>query len=626
MRYISLALTLVAHAATAQRPYDLPIRNAPVRTIAEFPGVNIGRISPSGNPNRLYYNVGDKLYVFDVSTRKSALVAEGDIWNLDISPTNDRLVFARDVEGGKVSNVWTMSLDPKTGLATAPARRLALTPGDQPRVSPDGKWVAFAAYDSSDWSATQHLAIIGADGGAERVVARLKGGIWRVHWAPDGRTIYFATGRGDKRGARLLRVSVAGGPVDTLGIEFNAGPSPGPSPDGRFLALIEDGSVSNYVVADARGVPVSRFSVALPGHVGWVWDPAWNGSRTLVGNGTYTKNAVRLADLGNGTSREIVPADLQAEAPFWSPDGESIATFATSQRRRVLLVVDATTGKRKEFTAGIVQSCCVHGESQALEWSPDGKAIAFRGEYRKPLRVIDLATGAVRQVGAGATLIDEYRWRSDSRALQYTATANPRDAYRTIHETTVDGNDRVLIDRIPNGVGTAGMRNDTTAVVSSDSGVFLISVRTRAWTRLGPQFSPWVASNRQGTTFVMRSFQNRRLELATVDADGTRASTLNLPLLTEWAPYNQPPLAFHPDGRLILQGRATGGLSAVYATDPKGGEPRKLLNLPDRGRPYLDLSPDGRFLAYTVGPTTSVIAQIDLTSFVPATQSTKRNP
>src|SRR5215208_1118050 len=52
---------------------------------------------------------------------------------LDISPTNDRLVFGRNVEDGKVSNEWTMSLDPKTGLATAPAKRLALTPGDQPR-------------------------------------------------------------------------------------------------------------------------------------------------------------------------------------------------------------------------------------------------------------------------------------------------------------------------------------------------------------------------------------------------------------------------------------------------------------------------------------------------------------
>ena len=117
MRYVSLALALVAQSAAAQRPYDLPIRNAPVQTIAEFPGVRIGAVTPSGNPNRLYYGLprDNKLFVFDVATKKSTLVAEGEIWNLDISPTNDRLVFGRNVEDGKVSNVWTMSLDPKTG-------------------------------------------------------------------------------------------------------------------------------------------------------------------------------------------------------------------------------------------------------------------------------------------------------------------------------------------------------------------------------------------------------------------------------------------------------------------------------------------------------------------------------
>src|SRR4029079_19578379 len=117
--------------------------------------------------------------------------------------------------------------------------------------------------------------------------------------------------------------------------------------------------------------------------------------------------------------------------------------------------------------------------SQGLLWSPDGTAIAFHGEYREPLRVIQLATGTVRKAGLTATLIGEYRWRSDSRAIQYTATANPRDAYRTIHETMLDGNDRVLLDKLPNGVGAAGMRSDTTAVFNSDSGVFLISARTR---------------------------------------------------------------------------------------------------------------------------------------------------
>jgi Tol biopolymer transport system component len=627
MRYVSLAVALaLAQAAAAQRPYDLPIRRAPVRKIAEFPA-GIGAVAPSGNPDRLYYSMEGKLYVFDVSSKKSAFVAEGDMGNLAVSPTNDRLAFVRDAEDGKTYHVWTMPLNPKTGLAAAPARRLSLTMGDQPRFSPDGKWVAFSAYDSNDASATQHLAVISADGGAERVVARSTGGIGLIQWTPDGHTIYLLANKGRNQPGwtwRALRVAAAGGPVDTVPLRFY-GFNPGLSLDGSLVAYPEDGSVSNYVVADARGVPVSRFSVAAPGDVGWAFRPSWNGARSLVANGTYVKKAVRLADIDNGGSREIVPPEFQPEAPFWSPDGKSVATFATSQGKRVLLVVDAANGKRKEYTAGVVQACCVNDGSPGLRWSPDGKAIAFHGDYRGPLRVIELATGTVRDVGLRATLIGEYRWRSDSRALQYTATANARDAYRAIHETMLDGSDRVLLDKLPNAVGAAGMRSDTTAVFNSDSGVFLISTRTRRVTRLGPSFSQWVDSDRQGTTFVLAWFGSNGREVAIVGANGT-ASTLKLPLTPVMAPFNPAPVAFHPDGRIVFIGRGAGRELAVFAADPKGGEPRKLFDIPkeyDTGAHRIDLSPDGKFLAYTVGPRVGAIAQIDLTSFVPVTQTSK---
>ena len=77
---------------------------------------------------------------------------------------------------------------------------------------------------------------------------------------------------------------------------------------------------------------------------------------------------------------------------------------------------------------------------------------------------------------------------------------------------------------------------------------------------------------------------------------------------------------------LFSSAAPTGRQLAVYAVDPKGDEPRKLFDLPkdyDTGAHRIDLSPDGRFLAYTVGPRTGAIAQIDLTSFVPVTQTSK---
>lgn len=625
-----LIIPLCAVSVQAQRANTLPIHNAPVRTLVEVPGTRIdGNVFPSGSPNRVYYESGDSLYVLDFSTKASTNVATGEMWNIDVARTNDRMVFGRNREDGKISNVWTMALDPRTGLAASPARRLALTPGDQPRISPDGKLVAFAAYDSSDWGATQHVAIISVDGGTERVLARLNRGVGRIDWSADGRSLYVlammnppAKWTGVVTDLRwLLRIAVADGAVDTLPLK-TVGLEPGVAPDGRFVALTEDGSMSNFVLTDLRGVPQARFSVPTPGHIGWVWRPLWRDAHSLVGGGSEVKAALQIVDLATGKSREVVPAGLSVEGPYWSADGMSLAMFATVQGRRVLLVVEAASGKRREYSSGVVQPCCMYDRSYDLQWSPDGKAIAFHGGYRDPLRVIDLTTGNMHEIGPKSTLIGDYRWRSDSRALQFTTSTTPV-ANRVIHETTLSGEDRVLYDGVPSGNGVAGMRTDTTAVYNSNVGVYIVNVRTRKTTQLRPNDSPWIEGNRRGTAFVTRDFVNAQ-EINVVQADGSHATaklSFSLPISP---PYHQGSLALLPDGRVLLIGRAQGDKQTVYTVEPKTGESKRLFETPQQlGHTLLDVSPDGKFLAYNMGVVSSVIVQVDLSSFLPSAPAPK---
>lgn len=81
-------------------------------------------------------------------------------------------------------------------------------------------------------------------------------------------------------------------------------------------------------------------ALALVAQAGANWsNPDWIGARSLVAHGTHRKNAVRIIDIGNGASREILPAESDAEAPFLSPDGKWLATFAKSRGNRVILVV-----------------------------------------------------------------------------------------------------------------------------------------------------------------------------------------------------------------------------------------------------------------------------------------------
>jgi len=73
------------------------------------------------------------------------IVARGDVMaDLAVAPTRDALVYTRAGERTSQQAVWVSALDPKTGLAKGPERRLSAARGDVPAISPDGKRVAFA--------------------------------------------------------------------------------------------------------------------------------------------------------------------------------------------------------------------------------------------------------------------------------------------------------------------------------------------------------------------------------------------------------------------------------------------------------------------------------------------------
>ena len=615
MRFAARCLPLLAVAVpsplthvAAQRPIQAgdPVRELTPRLITTLDNRSVSEIVSTADGRRFYYTTTDtresSLWLFEPATKRSKRVSEGEMWDTDLSPAGDQFVFGRTTEDEKVSMVWTLPLNPTTGEPSGPARRLGLQPGDQPRVSPDGKWVAYASYDSADWSAPQHIRVMPASGGAERVVARTKGGITSIRWTPDGQTILFTErDRGPNTPTSTFRVPAAGGtPTRIAGALLVNVPSL--SPDGRLiLARKVNGSRQDYSLFDLGGTELGTISIPSP-----FFANVWLNSTTVIATANVAPKTVRLLSLTDGSTKELLPATVASRNLFWSPDGKRVATIGTVSDKTSVIVVNADGSGRQTIVADETR-----GDN--LWWSPDGRFLVSHGSG--VVNVIDVARGtakAIRIQGQAGPM----HWRSDSRAIFYTSNPTLPGEQRGIRELTLDGKDRVV--RALSIDSQIAMRSDSVAVASTDTGTYLLSAHVGAWTRL--------ASYRPSGAWTDRGAQRiaiRRMiqgggdhEIEIVDATGKRIARL------DFAAFNIGPRAttavfFHPDGRHIVLAGMANGRRALYLVPIAGGEPRKIADLPDgEAAPAMDLSSDGKHLVFSVaGPASGKIATLDLSSF-----------
>lgn len=157
-----------------------------------------------------------------------------------LGPDDKELVYLSDTGGH--GNLWVLDLE--TG------ERRQLTYEENPEVplgtpvwSPDGKRIAFV---KGTRGALANYWIIDPDGSNQRQVA--EGAGWAT-WSPDGRWLYYSTGR------TVEKISLEGGPPLTVR----------PDPAER-LSLAPDGSALYYAVplAHANGVSDLEIRVARP--------------------------------------------------------------------------------------------------------------------------------------------------------------------------------------------------------------------------------------------------------------------------------------------------------------------------------------------------------------------------
>ena len=373
-----------------------------------------------------------------------------------------------------------------------PSRRRSMTADDllriavvdDPRISPDGRTVAFVVT-TTDRAANEYRSAIWTVPTTGGDPVQFTSGERRdttPRWSPDGARLAFLSDRGGGK-AQLFVMPARGGEArrltslpdaireyawspggDRLAFVGRVRPAGAPAPDDPTPPVAREIDRIKHKY-DGQGLLVGRehlFVVAADGGeprqiTDGDWDdrePAWSpdgrsiafASNRSPDRDTNDASQIWVVAAGGGRARRVSKGEELLTGPAWSPDGQRIACVgrvangpAGANFRLWLLPAEGgaatclTPGFDRSIGSDVLADLRAHAPEPVPTWTPDGARIRFLASDAGNAHIfevdVDGRAGEPRRLLAGERQILSFSVAGSTLAFAATSPLDPGDVF-----------------------------------------------------------------------------------------------------------------------------------------------------------------------------------------------------